>query len=623
MFFKNKSLLALLALLAVIIIVLSALRFFTQEGNQNSPIHTDITSDTQAPPNVLLILTDDQGWGDFGFTGNDVLETPHLDKLSEEGAFFERFYVSPVCAPTRASLLTGRDALRTGVFYVTRNGEALPSDEFTLAEALKGAGYSTGAFGKWHNGAHMPEHPNGQGFDTFFGFASGHLTLYFNSVLERNGVQEETTGYVADTITDEAIKFIEKSDEAPFFAYVALNTPHSPFELKEGDFQKYSALGLNSLDGSVYGMVDNIDQNVGRLMDALEAQGLKENTIVLFLSDNGPAFPGGNSRYNGGLKGSKGGVDEGSLRVPLLVHWPEKIDANTAQKDLAFQHIDIFPTLLSIIGIDVDPSLKLDGVDLSAAWLGLRDINRDKLMFTSRMRNTRMGDENGVVKSPGAVRSQKWAAIKSSDKKWSLYDIEEDEEQTKDLSKIHPLIMADMIIAYDEWFDIALAEGQPKHLPITISSSNGVGQILPAHEALLFGDGISYAHGWGWSHDWIKGWESSTAKAVWPIKIEDAGTYTIQIAYQGDENKIAQDLIIKINGKPTEFKVSKAYKALEVPGARRFETGEAPELQWGWSKLGDFIIEKGVGEIVLQLPDKNTGPSPDIKAIKLTRKTKK
>jgi len=171
-------------------------------------------------PNVLLLMTDDQGWGDIHSHGNQKLDTPVLDKLAADSVQFDRFYVSPVCAPTRASLLTGRYHLRTGVSWVTRGLETMRSEEVTLAEALKQAGYATGCFGKWHNGAHYPYHPNGQGFDEFFGFCAGHWNNYFDTHLERNGKAVKTRGYITDVLTDAAIAFIEKHRQRPFFCYV-------------------------------------------------------------------------------------------------------------------------------------------------------------------------------------------------------------------------------------------------------------------------------------------------------------------------------------------------------------------------------------------------------------------
>ncbi len=190
----------------------------------------------QSRPNIVLILADDMGWGDMSSHGNPVVETPVLDRLAAQGARFERFYVSPLCAPTRASLLTGRYHLRTGVASVTSGLETMRSSEVTLAEVFKTAGYTTGAFGKWHNGAHYPENPEGQGFQEFLGFCGGHWTNYFNTALQHNGQMAKTSGYITDVLTDAALGFIEQNKTKPFLCYIPYNAPHGPFQVPDTYF---------------------------------------------------------------------------------------------------------------------------------------------------------------------------------------------------------------------------------------------------------------------------------------------------------------------------------------------------------------------------------------------------
>ncbi|HLL95021.1 MAG TPA: sulfatase-like hydrolase/transferase, partial [Spirosoma sp.] len=215
-------------------------------------------------PNVLFILTDDQGWGDLGLHGNPHVETPHLDQLARDGAQFERFFVSPLCAPTRASLLTGRYHLRTGTVSVTGGWERMNADEQTLAEIFKQNGYATGCFGKWHNGEHYPEDPIGQGFDEFLGFCAGHWNNYFDTELQHNDEMVPTRGFITDVLTDAAIGFIENNKEKPFFCYLPYNAPHSPFQVPDRYFDKCKARGLDDQNACVYGMVENLDDNIGR-----------------------------------------------------------------------------------------------------------------------------------------------------------------------------------------------------------------------------------------------------------------------------------------------------------------------------------------------------------------------
>lgn len=319
-------------------------------------------------PNVLLIMTDDQGWGDIGSHDNPHIRTPVLDRLATDGARFERFFVSPVCAPTRASLMTGRYHLRTGTHGVTRGEENMRADEVTVAEAFHAAGYATGCFGKWHNGRHYPMHPNGQGFDAFVGFCAGHWNNYFSTDLEHNGDVFRSEGYIADALTDYAVRFMEKHQKEPFFCYVPYNTPHSPWQVEEEYFDRYDNKGLDPKAHCAYAMCENIDHNVGRLLKTLERLDLDENTIVLFLTDNGP----NSNRFNGGMKGRKGSAHEGGVRVPLFVRWPGKIEPGTTVRKNAM-HIDLFPTLVDLCEIDMPRTKPIDGRSLKHCCWGIRE----------------------------------------------------------------------------------------------------------------------------------------------------------------------------------------------------------------------------------------------------------
>jgi arylsulfatase A len=284
---------------------------------------------------VLLVLTDDQGWGDVRSHGNDRIDTPVMDRIAAEGARFSRFFVSPLCAPTRAALLTGRDHLRTGATWVTHRREVLRAEEVTIAEVFSAAGYATGCFGKWHNGAQFPVNPAGQGFQEFFGFLGGGCHNYFDALLKHDEKTIQTKGYITDVLTDAAIRFIEKHQDRPFFCYVPYNACHSPFQVPDRYFDKYKNRGFNDKDAAVYGMVENIDDNLGRLLDKLDELDLDERTIVVFLTDNGP----NGARFNDGMRGTKGSVHEGGVRVPCFIRWKAHITPRTKVEKIA-AHID-------------------------------------------------------------------------------------------------------------------------------------------------------------------------------------------------------------------------------------------------------------------------------------------
>ena len=298
-----------------------------------------------AQPNIVLIVADDLGYGDLSANGNPDVLTPNLDALMGQSIAFDRFFVSPVCAPTRAALLTGRYPLRTGVRGVTGGRENMRPAETTLAETLRAAGYRTGLFGKWHNGEHVPLTPGSQGFDRFLGFTYGHINDYFDAALEDEGGKAvPTRGYITDVLTSAAMDFVTQNRDRPFFAYLAYNAPHKPYQVPDAEFDRFRARGMSAQLASVYGMIVRLDAQIGRLLRHLDATGLAENTVVVFMSDNGA---GGPQRYNAGMKGRKGSVDEGGGRVPLLVRWPARWPHGARVSQIA-AHIDLYPTLLGL-----------------------------------------------------------------------------------------------------------------------------------------------------------------------------------------------------------------------------------------------------------------------------------
>ena len=274
---------------------------------------TPLVSQTRKRPNIVVILADDQGWGDLSVNGNRNLSTPKIDSLARDGALLDRFYVCPVCAPTRAEFLTGRYHARGGVRGVSTGAERLNLDEKTIAQSFRAAGYATGAFGKWHNGSQFPYHPNARGFDEYYGFTSGHWGLYFNPTLDHNGKLVQGKGYISDDLTNHAIGFIEQHRNEPFFCYLPFNTPHSPMEVPDNFFERFEhyepkmrardpKLESIPMTRAVLAMCENIDWNVGRVLAKLEELKLANDTIVIYFSDNGP-----NSwRWNGCMKGRKG-----------------------------------------------------------------------------------------------------------------------------------------------------------------------------------------------------------------------------------------------------------------------------------------------------------------------------
>src|SRR4051812_13150263 len=319
-------------------------------------------------PNVLIILTDDQGYGDLGCHGNPKILTPNLDALSKESFQFERFYVSPVCSPTRAGLLTGRYPYRTGIVDTFQGRSMMHPDEVTLAERLGGAGYKTGIFGKWHLGDNYPLRAQDQGFQEALTIRGGGIGQpsdppggdhYFDATMYRNGKAVKTSGYCTDVITDAALEFLTANRDREFFAYVPYNAPHTPLEAPDGYARTYRDAGVPYGTSQVYSMVSNIDENVGRLLGKLDALRIARNTIVIFMTDNGPE----KELYNAGMRGLKGTVYDGGIRVPFFLRWPQ-LKAEPRKVAGLATVLDIVPTILEATKVADAAKVPLDGASL-------------------------------------------------------------------------------------------------------------------------------------------------------------------------------------------------------------------------------------------------------------------
>jgi len=331
------------------------------------------------PPNIIFILADDMGYGDFACFNSGLTKTPHLDALVSDGVCLTQHYsASALCAPARAALLTGRYPHRTGVIdtICLSRLDCLASREITMGNRFQAAGYSTGCIGKWHLGSvERKYHPNARGFDEFVGFRAGWWP-YFDCRLDYNGSWKETGGrYLTDVFTDEAVSFIRRHRNAPFFLHLAYNAPHGPLEVPKEDLAPFLESGRHNKGVShVYAMIKRMDDGIGRILATLENEGLKDNTIVIFTSDNGPQFGCGDDdwrldRFNCGFRGAKGSVHEGGIRVPLLARWPDGLQGGTYYHDMV-HFIDWLPTLATAAGIKLPKDVSLDGYNILPALHG-------------------------------------------------------------------------------------------------------------------------------------------------------------------------------------------------------------------------------------------------------------
>jgi arylsulfatase/arylsulfatase A len=442
---------------------------------------------SQQRPNVIVIMTDDQGIGDFGCMGNPLVETPNIDAMFNRSVHFSNFFVSPVCAPTRASLMTGRYAYRTRVVD-TFNGRAMmDSSEVTMAELFQGAGYATGIFGKWHLGDCYPMRPMDQGFSHSVVHRGGGIGqssdppgaagAYTNPILFQNGEPRRERGYCTDVYYDHAIEFMQQctSRELPFLVYLTDNCPHGPFKdvpkdwwekYKDADLtaDKYPAVeGGNpvsektnaDVNARVYSMVSNIDENIGRLKKALNDLELSDNTIVVFLTDNGP----NGDRFRNGLRGKKTSVYEGGIKTLCLMEWPAKIKQQRTISELA-AHIDLFPTLLEACGVPREETLpRIDGTSLMPL-LNQEDVDwkatREPVFIQVHRGNTPQRHHHF------AVRDHRWKLVHHSGfrkeqfegkPKFELFNIENDPFEKSNVADQHPELVRQMVAKYDSWFD--------------------------------------------------------------------------------------------------------------------------------------------------------------------------
>lgn len=541
-------------------------------------------------PNVIIILTDDQGWGDIESHGNPEIDTPVLDGLAESGARFDRFFVSPVCAPTRASLLTGRDHLRTGTQWVTYGLENMRAEEQTFGEVFKQAGYETGLFGKWHNGSHYPMDPTGQGFDTFFGFKLGHWNNYFDTELQSGREIVKTEGYITDVLTDSALAFIERNRAEPFLAFIPYNAPHSPFQVPDEYFNKYKEAGLSDKNASVYGMVENIDDNVGRILQKLDELGLEENTIVVFLTDNGP---NGGDRYNGNMKGWKAKVDEGGVRVPLFIRWPGEIEPGTVVEELT-AHIDFLPSIADLAGIEFKAVNELDGRNFAPLIFEENPEWPDRYLYTHQSR------WDSLEMYPASVRNNRYRAVRYGEG-WELYDMIGDPGQREDIASENPEVVDEMSRAYKQWFDEVTRE-LPQSRPIPVGYDVAPKVILPAVES-SFDKEIEFYGSSGWSNDWLASWNNPESKVWWEIEVHESGQYLVSVEYTLQEGNEGVRVKASSGEEEVSARIEQAFDPEFMESPDRVERGEVYEKEWAVRLLGTLSLEQGNQTIEVQITE--------------------
>jgi arylsulfatase A-like enzyme len=576
-----------------------------------APLHAAETPAKVEKPNLLVILADDMGWGDLRCHGNDKLDTPALDRLQSQSVELAHFHVSPVCSPTRSSLLTGRHHFRLRVLNTTSGLETLHGEEVTLAEALKPAGYVSGCFGKWHNGANHPTTARGQGFHEFFGFVGGFFSNYFDPELEHNGVTAARKGFITDVLADATMAFIEKHRAQPFFCYVPFNACHSPMQAPEDLFAKYSALGFEPKTAAVYAMIENLDANVGRILAKLDTLDLAENTLVMFASDNGPNTP----RFNGGMRGGKGSLFEGGQRVPCFIRWPGKLEAGKRVPQIA-QHVDVLPTLLDLAGVPLPATLldlagvplpatpPLDGMSLAPLLRGENVTWPERLLFEV----TGRGGKDGTIipMYPGTVRSDTHRWVRDN-KQEMLFDLRNDPGEKNNIAAQQPEIAVALSKAYDAWFADAIAstQGKVQRFPITL----GEGTELLAPFATV--EGGAKFFGQGWDNDWVV-FSTPTATITWNLEVPQAGTYEVTALHTAQEP--GGNIKITASEQVIETTLAAAHNPPEIPRPDLVRRWEVPDKVFAPLKLGTLRVSGGLQRLQI-----NAAPGIEIQSLRLTR----
>ncbi|NLF72958.1 MAG: arylsulfatase [Candidatus Anammoximicrobium sp.] len=423
-------------------------------------------------PNIVFFLTDDQGYGDISAHGNPILKTPHLDQLCSEGVCFEDFHVSPTCAPTRSALFTGRHEFKNGVTHTILERERLALQATTLAQVLRDAGYATGIFGKWHLGDEKEYLPSARGFDEMFIHGAGGIgqvypgscgdapgNTYFDPAILHNGKFVKTQGYCTDVFYRQATEWMDAQRRAGkrFFAYIPTNAPHAPYVARPQDAALYEGRTPTPQIANFFGMIHNIDENIGRVLAKLQAWGIAQDTLVVFMNDNGTAA--GHPVFNAGMRGAKGSAWLGGTRASSFWRWPGTLKPGATKSPAA--HIDFFPTLAEIAGAELAADVKqqIEGRSLvpllqdpGAPWA-------DRHLYTHQGRWPKFADPNESKFRMAAVRNTRWAMVSERggrEPNWQLFDLSVDYGQQNDVAARHPEIVRELSAAFDHWWSECL-----------------------------------------------------------------------------------------------------------------------------------------------------------------------
>ncbi|MEL7119128.1 MAG: arylsulfatase [Bacteroidota bacterium] len=471
-------------------------------------------------PNIIIVITDDQGKGDLACMGNPYIKTPAMDQFHKESVRLTDFHVSTTCAPTRGALLTGRHTNRLNVFHTIAGRSLLFEDEVLLSQILAQNGYTNGMFGKWHLGDNYPFRPEDRGFHEVVRHGGGGITQgpdywgndYFDDTYWHNGVSKQYEGYCTDVFFSEALKFIEKNKDKPFFCYISTNAPHGPLNVPKDYYDLYkNEQALNDRFKRFYGMITNIDDNFNLLRKRLQEWKISDNTILIFMTDNGTA--GGNKVYDGGLRGAKASQYEGGHRVPFFIYWKDGNIQGGKDIDQIIAHYDVLPTLVDMLGITYNPVKKLDGL----SFYPLLNGKKDNLPYRTIYVDTQRG-QNLVKYKQYSVMDQEWRLVDGKE----LYKMPEDLGQKNNVIEKYPEVGEKLSLAYEKWWQSLEDEkANESYAYIKVGSKFENPSRISSHD-MMTGKFTRMWHQYGAAN-------GVQASGKWKIEFVEDGNYQISL----------------------------------------------------------------------------------------------
>ena len=566
-----------------------------------------ISCENQSSPNILIVLTDDQGWGDLSIKGNTNLKTPNIDNIGYNGASFERFYVSPVCSPTRAELLSGKYFVKSGVNGVTRGYERMNNDVQLVSEYFKEKNYITGLFGKWHNGSQPPYHPNYRGFDEFFGFTSGHWGNYFNPILEKNGRIIKTNGYINDVITDEAISFIKESKQ-PFLSFISYNTPHSPMQVPDKYYlnKKVSLVGRYSNKENInktkaaLGMIENIDENIGNIVSVLKEKDVYDNTIIIFLSDNGP----NGNRWNNDFKDRKGSTNEGGVRVPFFIQWPNNIKKGLKINQVS-SVLDLFPTLLELTGNKALDDL--DGISLKKYLDSPTLLDDERIIYSYWNNKISIRNNNYIL-----------------DHENKLYDLVNDYSQYKQIKNNNNPNYKKLLNSKTQWEKLVVIPNREKlsRRPFTVNYKNAEFTHLPARDAEINGDlKRSSIHA---NCSFIENWKNTEDYIYWEIDVLENGINNVDLYYTLKKEGVGTEIALEFESQIIKKTIDKFHDPSQVGSVEdKIERIESYTKDFKKINIGKINLKKGKSVLKLKTTKMEGDKSIDFRLLILKNENEK